>query len=90
MARCLIMRNSETNYCVFAIDSASDLSLLPTAIATGQGTEGELPKCSQCSIARGSDGTDYILDGTNTWVEYRKTVNTEIDAISDTFINSLP
>lgn len=91
MALCLIGRNSETNYSIFAIDSTSDLSSLPTT--KSKGTSG-LSTCSQGSIARCSDGTKYVLKGDDTWVAYEESSgssggSSEVEAISDTFIDNL-
>lgn len=89
MALCLIGRNSETNYCIFAIDSASDLSALPTT--TNKGSDG-LNACSQGSIARCSDGTKYVLKGDDTWVSYAESSggsSSEVEAISNSFIDNL-
>ena len=91
MSLCLIGRNSETNYCIFAIDSASDLSALPTTKKKGSAG---LNTCSQGSIARCSDGTKYFLKGDDTWVSYAESSEgsssgSEVEAISNSFIDNL-
>lgn len=92
MSVCLIGKNSETNYCIFAIDSASDLSSLPTT--KNKGSSG-LRTCSQGSIARCSDGTKYVLKGDDTWVSYAESSgsstggSSEVEAISNSFIDNL-
>ena len=85
----LIMKNSETNYCVFAIDSSSDLPYLPIATQAGTGEGGKkINTCSHGSIARSSDGMNYMLKSDGTWVEYVHKVD-EVDPITDSYVDSL-
>ena len=87
--------NRETNYRLFAIDSADDLSSLPTSKITGKDALGnKLECCGQGSIARCIDGTTYMLSGEDVWTKYSGgggggDTDFEVSAIGDEFIDSL-
>ena len=91
--------NYGTRYCVFSIDSSSDLSSLPTQNTAGSGMLSTIKSCSMGSIAHSTDGNTYILTGnTNKWIKYSGGGNTgssgtgtgiDIDPISEEQIYSL-
>jgi len=70
MAACELQRNYTTRFCLFAIDSESDLDMLPTAERVGSGDLISSTYCCIGSRARGSDGTQYVLNGSNQWIVY--------------------
>lgn len=70
MAVSLIERIYATNFCKFAIDSTEDLQMLPTMNSKGKGNLSTISSCSMASIAIGTNGEDYILNGGNTWIRY--------------------
>ena len=70
MAACELKRNYTTRYCVFAIDNANDLEMLPT---TSRGGSGDLIRSTTCcfgSLAKAADGQTYRLNGADEWVLY--------------------
>ena len=90
--------NHETNYCMYAIDSSSDLKSLPTSVKFGTDALGnKLDYCAQGSIARCLDGSTYMLSGKNVWTKYStsgggsggSTADFDVSAIGDEFIDSL-
>ena len=96
MAVCLLAKNSETKYSVFAIDSEDDITSLPTIKTCGKTETEKLCTCCQGSIARCKDGTKYMLDGTGTWNKYEESgsgggsgVDFSVQAIDNEFIDSL-
>lgn len=66
----LIERVYATNFCKFAFDTTEDLALLPTMTSRGKGNLSTILSCSQGSLAIGTNGEDYILNGGNTWIRY--------------------
>ena len=64
-----VKRDFATNYAEFSIDSASELSLLPTTSSGGSGVLANVPACSAGSAAYTTDGTlsIYTLDGSDEW-----------------------
>ena len=68
MAAHELVRNYATRYCVFYIDSSSDIENLPTALTGGKGDLILSAPCSIGSLARDKDGKQYTLSGENEWV----------------------
>lgn len=66
-----LKRDHLTRYCLFGIDSASDISMLPTSVAPGSGDLIGSTMCSINSLARGADGSYFILNGSNQWIPYK-------------------
>lgn len=96
MASCELMRNNTTRYCLFAVDSKSDLDMLPTSERVGSGDLIRSTTCCIGSRARGSDGTLYVLNGSNKWAVYSQSSgggggggSTSIDDITDEEIEDL-
>jgi hypothetical protein len=91
--------NYGTRYCIFSIDSSSDLSSLPTQTSPGKGTLSTIRSCSMGSIAQAVDGNTYILTGnSNKWIKYSGntsspgtggTVDIAVEPISEAQIYSL-
>ena len=91
--------NYGTRYCIFSIDSFSDLSSLPTQTSPGKGMLSTIKSCSMGSIAQAVDGNTYILTGnSNKWIKYSGNtgssgtgggVDIDIDSISKEQIYSL-
>lgn len=80
MAASELKRDHLTGYCLFGIDGASDVSMLPTSHSDGTGDLIGSGPCAINSFARGSDGNDYILKGNDTWIVYTgKTRDFDID-----------
>lgn len=66
----LINMNEKTRLCKFSIDSANDLSSLPTKTTQGKDMLSTIKNCTQGSMAYSTDGKQYILSGeTNEWVQ---------------------
>ena len=72
MAACELKRDHETRYCIFGIDDADDIEMLPTSVRRGSGDLVLSTTCSINSIARAADGKMYILSGENKWIEYKR------------------
>ena len=72
MAAWELQRDHITRYCLFGIDSAADIPMLPTSVKVGSGDLVKSTTCSFGSIARAFNGKDYILTGNNEWVEYKR------------------
>ena len=72
MGVCLLDRNYQTNFCKFAFDSwDEDKDKLPDMKNKGKEGLSNILSCSMGSIAIGTNGDDYILNGsTNQWVKY--------------------
>lgn len=70
MPACELKRDHITRYCLFAIDDASDLSMLPTSVSVGSGDLIKSTRCCIGSLATSSNGTTYRLNGANEWVVY--------------------
>ena len=70
MAACELMRNNTTRYCLFAIDSSSDLDMLPTSERVGSGDVIRSTTCCIGSRALAADGKTYVLNGSNQWIKY--------------------
>ena len=63
--------NYGTRYCVFSIDSLSDIDMLPTQTTSGKGMVSTIKSCSMGSVAQSTDGNTYILSGDlNRWIKY--------------------
>ena len=74
MAVCLISKDYSTNYCVFSYDTwSADGNMLPNLNTPGKGVLNTVKSCSQGSLARGTDGTNRILTGRNSWIPYQIT-----------------
>lgn len=71
MAVSLINKNYETNTCVFCYDVwETDKDKLPTLNSRGKDKLSTLYSCAQGSIAKGTNGINYILTGDNHWIKY--------------------
>lgn len=67
----LINKNYHTNVCIFSYDTWSeDKDKLPTMNSAGNDLLSTIRSCAQGSIAKGTNGKDYILTGNNTWISY--------------------
>ena len=78
MAVCLISKDCSTNYCVFSYDTwAADGNMLPNLNTPGIGVLNTVKSCSQGSLARGTDGTNRILTGGNSWIPYQTTTGSD-------------
>lgn len=67
--------NYTTNYAVFSIDSESDTNNLPKHNVKGKSNLWTINGVAQGSLAIGTNGTNYILNGNNEWVTYNKKIN---------------
>ena len=70
MAAQLLDLNYDTRFARFAIDSKSDLNNLPKIDTAGKDNLNTINNVSQGSMAYCTDGKDYILSGSNEWIEY--------------------
>ena len=89
-----LMRNHATRYCVFAIDNATYLPMLPTTTKVGSGELKMSTTCCAGSIARSVDGRTYTLNGSDEWVEYGgqsggTSSDADIESITDGEIEGL-
>ena len=75
MACKLLNMNYTTNYAVFSIDSESDINILPKNNVKGKSNLWTINGVAHGSLAIGTDGTNYILNGSNEWVKYNKKIN---------------
>ena len=67
----LINKINSTNVCIFSFDTWSeDKDKLPTMNSAGKDSLSTIRSCAQGSIAKGTNGKDYILTGNNTWISY--------------------
>ena len=66
----IISKNYNTNYCVFAVDSVSELDKLPTVTNRGKDNLATISSCTAGSRAIVTETSDrYILNGTqNKWI----------------------
>lgn len=66
----IISKNYNTNYCVFAVDSVSELDKLPTVTSRGKNNLATISSCTAGSRAIVTETSDrYILNGTqNKWI----------------------
>lgn len=65
----LINKNYSTNYCVFAVDTVSELDKLPTTTENGKENFAYMFPCIVGSRAIVTETSErYILDGQNKWV----------------------
>ena len=71
----LLNMNYTTNYAVFSIDSESDINILPKHNVKGKANLWTINSVAQGSLAIGTNGTNYILNGSNEWVTYNKKIN---------------
>lgn len=71
----LLNINYTTNYAVFSIDSESDISNLPKNNVKGKSNLWTINSVAYGSLAIGTDGINYILNGSNEWVTYNKKIN---------------
>lgn len=67
--------NYTTNYAVFSIDSEGDINNLPKYNVKGKSNLWTINGVAYGSLAIGTDGTNYILNGSNEWVTYNKKIN---------------
>lgn len=71
MAVCLLHKDYATNYCEFSFDNwVTDSVMLPNLNTSGKSTLSAVKSCCQGSLAKGTDGTMYILTGENKWISY--------------------
>lgn len=75
MAAQLLDLNYDTRFARFTIDSKSDLNNLPKLDCSGTDSLKSVDGVSQGSMAYCVDGKDYILSGSNEWIEYIPTDN---------------
>ena len=64
-----------TKHAVFSLDSESDTSELPKCNTNGVNNLSTIGGVAQGSLAIGTNGTNYILNGSNKWVTYNKKIN---------------
>ena len=66
----IISKNYNTNYCVFAVDSVSELDKLPTTTSRGKDNLATISSCTAGSRAIVTETSDrYILNGIqNKWI----------------------
>ena len=66
----IISKNYNTNYCVFAVDSVSELDKLPTTTSRGKDNLATISSCAAGSRAIVTETSNrYILNGTqNKWI----------------------
>ena len=83
--------NYNTGYAQFSVDSESDLTMLPKTNASGKGKLATISSVCQGSFACGTNGVDYILNGSNKWVEYVKKIesNSGIEVLLENEIDLL-
>ena len=71
MAICLLHKDYATNYCEFSFDNwVTDSVMLPNLNTSGKGALSAVKSCCQGSLAKGTDGTTYVLTGENKWISY--------------------
>ena len=70
MAAKELRRDHITRYCLFAIDDADDISMLPTSTKTGSEDLVQSAICCIGSRAVAVSGKTYMLSGDDKWVEY--------------------
>ena len=71
MAVCLLHKDYATNYCEFSFDNwITDNVMLPNLNTSGKGILNTVASCCQGSLAKGTDGSNYILTGENKWIPY--------------------
>jgi len=70
MAAKELRRNHITRHCLFAIDGADDIDMLPTSTRTGSGDLIQSAICCIGSRAVAVSGKTYMLSGDDKWVEY--------------------
>ena len=71
----LLNMNYTTNYAVFSIDSEGDINNLPKYNVKGKSNLWTINGVAHGSLAIGTDGTNYILNGSNEWVKYNKKIS---------------
>lgn len=71
----LLNMNYTTNYAVFSIDSEGDINNLPKYNVKGKSNLWTINGVAHGSLAIGTNGTNYILNGSNEWVTYNKKIN---------------
>lgn len=77
----LINKNYSTNVCVFCYDTWSeDKDKLPTMSSAGKDLLSTIRSCAQGSIAKGTNGENYILTGNNTWILYSSATSSGSDS----------
>lgn len=69
MAAQELRRNCNTRYCIFYIDDKSDTQYLPTSKKSGSGDCELSTPCRAGSLARDKTGKQYVLNGSDEWVE---------------------
>lgn len=70
MAAKELRRDHITRHCLFAIDDADDIDMLPTSTRTGSGELIQSAVCCIGSRAIAVSGKTYMLSGDDKWVEY--------------------
>lgn len=71
----LLKMNYDTKFAIFSIDSESDINDLPRINYFGKGILNTINSVCQGSKAIGTDGTNYILTGSNKWIKYSSTTS---------------
>lgn len=70
MAAWELMRNNATRYTIFYVDSAEDVTKLPTTTEYGIEDLVDSPPAAPGSLARVKDGSQFILGSDDVWTEY--------------------
>lgn len=71
MAAKELRRNHITRHCLFAIDGADDIPMLPTSTKPGSADLIQSTICCIGSRAVAVSGKTYMLGGDDVWVEYK-------------------
>ena len=75
MACNLLSIDYTTKHAVFSVDSESDTNILPKNNVKGKSNLWTINSVAYGSLAIGTNGTNYILSGSNEWVTYNKKIN---------------
>lgn len=96
MAAKELRRDHITRHCLFAIDDADDIKMLPTSTRTGSEDLAQSAICCIGSRAVAVSGKTYMLSGNDEWVEYKGSGGSgggdepgEYDYITDDDISNL-
>lgn len=71
MAAKELRRDHISRYCLFAIDGADDIFMLPTSSKSGSEDLAQSAICCIGSKAMAVSGKTYMLSGDDRWVEYK-------------------
>lgn len=67
----MINKNYLTKVCIFSYDEwNTDKDKLPLINRKGKDSLSTIASCAQGSMAKGTDGKNYILTGENKWILY--------------------